>query len=217
MTDSSFEPEWPAVKVLRGGKRKYQALREAAVLAGQIVFDPKEPCRHGHVAMREVTAGKCVACYGEPKTRKPGQRFRPDETPSYGSVYYHVNRERILAAARAKHDLDPEKRRKRVRSRKAVCPEIYKAHQEAYRAKKREALGKLTAEDVISLIAEQKGRCAGCGNSLTREYHIDHVLALSKGGSNERSNCQLLCGGCNKSKGNKDNSLWNREKFGRLL
>lgn len=65
---------------------------------------------------------------------------------------------------------------------------------------------KHSAEDIGILFIQQKGKCAHkwCMKSLKREYHIDHIMALSKGGSNDKTNLQLLCPFCNISKKDKD-------------
>ena len=46
-----------------------------------------------------------------------------------------------------------------------------------------------------------KGKCEYCGNNKNLEF--DHIVPWSKGGSNTYRNLQLLCQGCNRSKGSK--------------
>lgn len=57
------------------------------------------------------------------------------------------------------------------------------------------------------LLAEQGHKCPYCGEPLADDgkgVHIDHVLALSKGGTDERDNLQATCAGCNLSKASGD-------------
>jgi len=44
-------------------------------------------------------------------------------------------------------------------------------------------------------------RCVMCG--VTNDLTLDHIKPLSKGGTNDNDNLQILCRKCNASKGNK--------------
>ena len=47
--------------------------------------------------------------------------------------------------------------------------------------------------------------CRGCFDTPGEKYlEVDHILAQNKGGLDELENFQLLCGNCNRRKGNKD-------------
>jgi hypothetical protein len=65
-----------------------------------------------------------------------------------------------------------------------------------------------------------KGRCQECHRDLTGTIlidgavHIDHILPLAQGGSNDPTNLQVLCGDCNLRKGAGDPSgRWRTQTF----
>jgi 5-methylcytosine-specific restriction endonuclease McrA len=61
-----------------------------------------------------------------------------------------------------------------------------------------------TDADVLAKFDVQKGSCVYCGMDLLRsKYHVDHIVPVSKGGSNGPGNIQLTCPTCNLSKGAK--------------
>ena len=72
------------------------------------------------------------------------------------------------------------------------------------RARKRQAAGFHSAEDIERIRASQRDKCACCRQRLMGKGHVDHIVALSKGGSNWPNNLQLLCRFCNSSKHNRD-------------
>ena len=54
------------------------------------------------------------------------------------------------------------------------------------------------------LFKDQKGRCNGCRTKLGIQHlEVDHVIPRSKGGGDYYENYQLLCGHCNRTKGNR--------------
>lgn len=56
----------------------------------------------------------------------------------------------------------------------------------------------------LVLYEKQNGRCNGCRLLFPpRNFDVDHVVAQSKGGSDEIENLQLLCSACNSMKGSK--------------
>lgn len=65
-----------------------------------------------------------------------------------------------------------------------------------YRARKRGAIGRYSGGDVKDLLKLQRNQCAVCRGKL-KKYHVDHIVALINGGSNDRSNLQILCPTCN--------------------
>ena len=54
------------------------------------------------------------------------------------------------------------------------------------------------------LYGEQEGRCGGCRTSFEfRHFEVDHVVPQARGGSDHIDNLQLLCGHCNRVKGDR--------------
>ena len=54
------------------------------------------------------------------------------------------------------------------------------------------------------LYGEQEGYCRGCGVHFEmRNLEVDHIIAENVGGTDHIENLQLLCGSCNRIKGNR--------------
>jgi len=58
-----------------------------------------------------------------------------------------------------------------------------------------------TARDLRFILAIQRGRCAYC--NARKDLHVDHIIPLSRDGSNWPWNLQWLCGRHNTSKGSR--------------
>jgi len=70
------------------------------------------------------------------------------------------------------------------------------------------AEGTHTAEDINMLYEKQCGKCAYCGVPVGSIYDVDHVIPISRGGSNYPDNLAIACPLCNRSKGSKLLSEW---------
>ncbi len=73
---------------------------------------------------------------------------------------------------------------------------------------KRTDLGKLlrynSVENKAQLYGQQGGYCAGCDIHFEgRNLEVDHIISRKKGGTDHIENLQLLCGSCNRIKGDR--------------
>lgn len=66
------------------------------------------------------------------------------------------------------------------------------------RAREKGAGNGVTATEWALLVERYRGRCLCCGKETT--LTVDHVVPLSKGGSNTIDNVQPLCRSCNSHK-----------------
>ena len=69
-------------------------------------------------------------------------------------------------------------------------------------------LGRISAYNSTAnrkhLYGEQGGDCAGCGEPFQMQHlEVDHIIAVTKGGTDHIANLQLLCGHCNRVKGDR--------------
>lgn len=112
-------------------------------------------------------------------------------------IYRALNRDRERARSAAWAAEHREIASARAKAWAIENPSLAREHSRNRRARKLAAEGTHTAEDIAALFALQKGKCACCHVSLRKKYHVDHVQPLSKGGSNDKYNLQLLCPTCN--------------------
>lgn len=94
-------------------------------------------------------------------------------------------------------------------------PQKSRGYTHTRRALKRATEGTHTAEDILIQLKRQKGRCYYCGEKCADKYHVDHVIPLSRGGSNGPDNLVIACTHCNERKGTKLPHEW--PEGGRLL
>lgn len=142
---------------------------------------------------------------------KNAAKARADEKARAAADPDKKRRERRESYAR-----HPEAAKANVRKWCKANPEKYKAYMQARRAREIGAGGRFTGDDIKEIFAAQRGRCAVCTAKLLSRYHIDHIAALSRGGTNHRRNLQILCVSCNTSKSNRDPIEFMRSR-GRLL
>lgn len=144
------------------------------------------------------------------KYREHSRRWNKENRDKYRDKYresqriYQATSEKSKTAHRAYRLAHPEMMRKCRAAWKDANPDKVRALDHKRRARKHNAEGKHTAADIVRIRKAQKDKCAYCAKVLKGKGHVDHILALSRGGRNSPENLQLLCETCNTSKGARD-------------
>src|SRR3990167_332631 len=138
---------------------------------------------------------KCTKC-GEEK--ELSEFYRRIDRPSgrrsyckycYREAYYWTHREKLLAGHRSWERANPEKTREYEKKR---------------RKRKLGTDGNHTTAQWHNLLKKCKNECLSCCLSGDKEtLHRDHIVPLSRDGSDYITNIQPLCRSCNSSKGTK--------------
>lgn len=135
------------------------------------------------------------------KIKEYAQKNR-DKTRANGKRWKLLNRDKVLENNRKYRERHPERGASHVRNRRARLLQVGGCH---------------TAADIERIYGEQRGRCAWCRSKVKfGEHHVDHIVPLAKGGSNDPANLAIACRPCNQSKAAKDPLDFARQ-LGRLL
>lgn len=194
------------------------------------------PCSRGHTSKRHTACGKCLSCgridVANYNARNPEKLSLRDSLRTKEQIKFYNDRrskekiraynsrrdkEKMRLATKLRRQNDPSLRERescQQRNWRAKNPEKVRVHLATRRAIKANASGSHTVKDIQEIFLAQKGKCAyfrRCETSIKSEYHVDHIISLSKGGSDSRSNLQLLCPPCNCRKNAKDPIIFAQE------
>ena len=190
------------------------------------VFD--DPAR----AFTKADVNRCRACLNKrsrelyaanAEQKREGARARRSRDPEthrqYNRSWYYSNPDRARRLARKYYHQSREKNvrrsveyakrnREKIRAYRRRNPHIGKASAARRRRLEMEANGSHTAADIKAQHAAQKARCYWCKEKVGDRYQVDHVIPLSKGGSDGRENIVIACPPCNRSKSDKMPEEW---------
>jgi len=122
--------------------------------------------------------------------------------------WYIANKERLNEKSTKYYETHIEHLRSKARQWAKENPEKRKIQRHTRRTKKSQAGGSFTSDDIKAMLKRQKGKCIVCKVKIVNNYQIDHIIPISKGGSSNPSNLQLLCPRCNLSKNSSDNIVF---------
>lgn len=194
---------------------------KVAVTSGAQFYFTGRMCKRGHVAKRYASCGQCVEC-AESWWKRNTEAFRRHQKKSAakrkGKIVAYRNSRKELNRKYQKSYRRENRKQINVNSNrwyhnnKSLVSErnktVYRDNNAVFsrnrKARKKNAVGKHTAKDIKEIYRIQKGKCAYCRVDLGTKYHVDHIVALKNGGTNDRRNLQLLCRPCNLSKSARD-------------
>jgi 5-methylcytosine-specific restriction endonuclease McrA len=102
--------------------------------------------------------------------------------------HYELNRDEVIARSKKWGEDNPEK----VRQAKAN-------NSRKRRAARHASPGGFTAEEFEALCDAYGNRCLACGDTEA-VLEADHIVPLTRGGTDDIGNIQPLCGSCNRKK-----------------
>lgn len=207
--------------------------RQEAMRLGISRYFTGEPCVRGHICERNVSSKKCLQCMAEkaakkrardPEKAKESNKRNYEKHKEQRLIYmreYRKNNVDRLRVKRAEKYKDMgDKIREKNREIWAKNKDVYKEKGQEWRksnkdkiksntarrrARIRGAEGSHTAKDIRLLMVTQGAKCACCSARLKKiEWHVDHIIPLARGGGNSKSNLQILCSNCNRSKNARD-------------
>lgn len=151
---------------------------------------------------------------------------------AYARQHYADNREKALVTQRLwrQNHLEQDRATKKLYSmanrekndeaaRRAMLrdPERIRANRRNHKARRKSVSGSHTAKDVLAIWKRQRHKCAvpNCTYAISstgkHRYHVDHVLPIARGGSNNPDNLQILCATHNIRKNASDPYDWAQE------
>jgi 5-methylcytosine-specific restriction endonuclease McrA len=111
-----------------------------------------------------------------------------DSVAASKHAYYEREREEVTARSKTWAEENPDK----VRSAKAN-------NRRKRRAARHASSGSFTAEEFKALCDAYGNECLACGDTEA-VLEADHVVPLTRGGTDDIGNIQPLCGSCNRKK-----------------
>lgn len=177
-------------------------------------------CKQSYPATNEYFVKNSSKKFGlehccHPCNRKKQEEYRaadPEKVKAQKRAEYQKHKGRYINRASLYYQDNPDVNRAAKRRYTENHPDRIKiagrVAQNKRRSLKKANPGSHTKSDIELIIRTQNGKCWWCGCVLTDNFHVDHRVALSRGGSNAVNNLCVTCERCNLSKGAKMPHEW---------
>jgi 5-methylcytosine-specific restriction endonuclease McrA len=148
--------------------------------------------------MRDGLEGVCKVCVLLDQGRYRERNLEACRARS--RAYAEANKAAALERFRKWWAFNKEVHNARTRDWTRRNPLANAAKSRRYKARKREAGGDHTPDEVWLMYEDQGGLCAYCEAPLLGTFEVDHMIPLSRGGANDWSNLAVTCVSCNRRK-----------------
>ena len=174
-------------------------------------------CYYKHKKFKDGLHPYCKSCFKE--YYKNNKESRDEYDREYrvknreyvldrNRKYYHDNKEKQLKLNKIWRKNNHSKKLEYDRKWRKNNTDKTMNYKHIRRARERNVLFE-SGISKTDILKEQGGKCASCKSSGDEiEWHLDHIMPISRGGSHARDNVQILCRDCNLSKYNKTMEEW---------
>ena len=134
------------------------------------------------------------------------RKKNPEKVRENSRKWYKKNPEKYKEASQKWQTANPGLATERTRKWRKDNPEKLRENARIFthrrRSAKINAYGSFTSDELKAKFSECGNKCQHCGTS-DKKLTVDHIVPLTKGGSNYIGNIQPLCRSCNAKKGNR--------------
>ncbi|HOT61177.1 MAG TPA: HNH endonuclease [Candidatus Dojkabacteria bacterium] len=150
------------------------------------------------------------------KSVKEWSKNNPEKRKAIVKRYYEKKKredpEYFNQKARKEYNSDIEKSREKLREYRQKNPiktRLWKYNRRVrsgFTTVDKEHMTKRFEDAVLQRLKEQDYKCLYCGKDIEDDFSIDHIIPLSRGGTNEPDNIDLVCKDCNTRKSTRTKS-----------